>query len=918
MSKKSKRIVSIITLALMLLMSISSVFVNQVSAADEFDNMRNKWKEMITGGTAYNPLDPDIADIITERTEKANVNWSTMDNTPDAYLWSDLASTTDSSQITTAYGRIRTMAVAYETIGSSLNNNAALLADIKIALDWMYANQYNESKTAYGNWWDWEIGIPSALNDLTVLLYNDLSPTQITNYMNAVNTFTPVVTRTGANRVWAASVVGVRGVIVKDGAQVSACRDGLSEVFDYVTSGDGFYTDGSFIQHSKIPYNGGYGSALLSDVAKLMYLLNGSTYQVTDPDSQNVYAWVYEAFEPLIYKGAMMDMVRGRNISRYYSEDHIAAHATIGAIMRLSKAAPPADAAAFKSMVKYWLQTDNYQNFVTDASIGNIIEANAILNDSGIVSRGELVRHKQYPGMDRAVHLRPGFGFGISMFSSRIYNYESGSENKRGWHTADGMTYLYNNDLSQFSDGFWPTVNSYRLPGTTVLKNSTVPANKLSNTSWVGGTEILGTYGVSGMYLQTPGTNLQARKSWFMFDDEIVALGSDIDSTDGIVVETVVENRKLTSSGNNALTVNGTAKSTALGWSETMTGTNWIHLEGNVPGSDIGYYFPGSATVKGIREARTKSWSLIDFRPTAPTTPITNNFMNLWLDHGSNPTNKSYAYVLLPNKTSSQVSSYASNPNITILKNASTVQAVKETELNIIGANFWSGNQTVDMITSSSKAAVMTKENTGTDIEVSVSDPTQLNTGSINIELNRRGYGTISADAGITVTQLSPTIKFSVNVNAAMGKAFKVKFNLSPTSYIYEAEDLPTTAWGASEADYSDLSGSNGAGNKLNADDINDYVEYSIVVPSSGTYNIKLGIKRDTSRGKFKLYLPQANAYVGSEQDQYGSIKHVELDCGNYTFNSGGTKLLRFIVTGKHESSSGYTLANDYIKLTPQ
>ncbi|SDE70771.1 hyaluronate lyase, partial [Paenibacillus sp. UNCCL117] len=754
MSKNAKRLGIMMTVMLLLLMSVNSLFVNQASAADEFDTLRSKWKVMLTGGTSYNASDPNIAAAISRITAAAQTNWDSMDKSSGrTYLWSDLSGPTDSKALTASYGRVKSMALAYSTHGSPLQNNSALLNDTIGALDWLYANRYNENKTEDTlYWWDWEIGIPMALNDITVLLYNNLSSAQRTDYMAAVNKFTPKVSMTGANRVWKASVVGVRGIIIKDGAQVSASRDGLSAVFNYVTTGDGFYKDGSFIQHGKFPYNGGYGSSLLSDIAKLMYLLGGSTYEVTDPDRKNVYEWVYEAFEPLMYKGAMMDMVRGRNISRYYSDDHIGGHAVIRAIIRLSQVAPSADAMAYRSMVKHWLQTDTYNNFVTDAPIDLIVVANAILNNSGIISRGELVKHKQYPNMDRAVHLRPGFGFGISMFSTRIYNYERGNgENIRGWHTSDGMNFLYNNDLSQFSDGFWPTVNSFRLPGTTVLHNNTVLPRKISDKGWVGGTDLLNTYGVSGMYLHTPDTDLKARKSWFMFDDEIVALGSDIDSTDGIPVETIVENRKLTSSGDNALTVNGTAKSTALGWSETMTDVNWAHLAGNVPGSDIGYYFPGSATVEGIREARTGSWSQIDTRPRTPTAPITHNYMNLWLDHGSNPTNGRYAYVLLPGKTSAQVSGYAANPNIAILENTINVHAVKETDLNITGANFWNGGYTAGIITSDSKAAVMTKENTGEDIEVSVSDPTHLNTGSITIEIAKRAFGTISADAGITV-----------------------------------------------------------------------------------------------------------------------------------------------------------------------
>ena len=759
----------------------------EVQAADEFDTMRNKWRTMLTGGTSYDTSDPQIAAAISRTTAAAQTYWDSMDKSESRkYLWSDLSSKTKGDMINSAYSQLRSMAIAYCTNGSSLQGNNALLTDIISAIDWMYTKYYNENISQDGNWWYWEIGIPLSLNDITVLLYDNLTETQITNYMNAVNKFAPTPAYTkatnmvmnGTNLIWKCNVIAVRGIIIKDGEKVAMGRDGLSEPLKPVTTGDGFYADGSFVMHTKFAYTGGYGISYMSNISNLMYVLSGSTYEVTDPNKQNVFKWVYDSFEPLIYKGAMMDMVRGRELSRIYRDDRTAGHETMSAIIRLSQIASPEDAAAYKSMIKYWLETD-LNGFYTDATVEMADRANAILNDTSITPRGELIKYKQFTGMDRVVQLRPGFGFGISMFSSRIYNFENANnENQSAWHTGDGMTYLYNSDLSQFSDAFWPTVNSYRLPGTTVLQNSQQTGQKINSMDWVGGTDIQETYGVTGMNLQPYQKNLTAKKSWFMFDDEIVALGSDIDSTDGIPVETVVENRMLNSSGDNALTVDGTSKTTELGWSETMPGTGWIHLAGNNPGSDIGYYFPDKANVEGVREARTGAYSDIDKRAGASTTEYTRNYLNLWLDHGINPSNAGYSYVLLPNKSSSQVGSYAQNPDIEILKNDENVQAVKEKELNIIGANFWNDtSETAGIITSNKKASVMTREETGKNVEVSVSDPTQANPGYINITIDRNAKGILSCDSGITVTQLSPTIKFMVNVNGAHGKAFKVKFD---------------------------------------------------------------------------------------------------------------------------------------------
>ena len=87
----------------------------------------------------------------------------------------------------------------------------------------------------------------------------------------------------------------------------------------------------------------------------------------------------------------------------------------------------------------------------------------------------------------------------------------------------------------------------------------------LSPNAWAGGAEILGLYGSAGMQLQATQSTLTAYKSWFMFDNEVVALGSGITSTDNRTIETIVENRRLKDPAS-ALVVNGVTEPTTLGW----------------------------------------------------------------------------------------------------------------------------------------------------------------------------------------------------------------------------------------------------------------------------------------------------------------------------------------------------------------
>lgn len=917
------------TVVAMLVISPLSAPVH-ASVADEFDELREKHVTMLTGGTTYDVADPEIAARLAQIASTAQQSWDTMLKSPTRNrLWNDSPFGNDSASFTRTYEHLKGMALAYSTHGSSLEGNALLRADIIDGLDWMNANRFYDGVVAYQNWWHWQIGAPLALNDLVALMYDELTATQISDNMAAISYTQPSATMSGANRLWESQVIAISGINNKDSARVAAGRDGVSALFPYVTAGDGFYTDGSFVQHNFYAYNGGYGLSLVVGLADVMYLLDGSTWEVTDPNHVNTFRWIAEAYEPFIYQGNLMDMVRGREISRHSMQDLDAGVDVMSGIIRLAAIAPSADAEAFESMIKQLLQLDTDGTFFGAVSVDLIIAAKAILSDSSVTARGDLTAHRQFSAMDRVVHMRPGFAFGLSMFSTRIANYEAiNAENNKGWHTGDGMTYLYNNDQSQYNDNFWPTVDSYRLPGTTVLNNSTQTANNRSDRTWVGGADILGLYGVTGMDLHTVGKSLEAKKSWFMFDDEIVALGAGISSTDGIATETIVENRKLNSAGSNALTVNGVSEPTTLGWAETMSGVDSAHLAGSVPGSDIGYYFPDGASVTGLREARTGNWKQINAAPgPTPSTQYTRNYLSLAVDHGTNPTDESYSYVLLPNTTSSQVGSYAAAPDITILENSESVQAVRENSLNITGINFWNnGPTTAGGVTSDSKASVMMRE-TGTELELSVSDPTQTNVGTIYLSVDKSVTGLIANDSRITVIQYQPTLVFKVNVNQAKGAAFSATFSLTgsqtpnpapiPLANPYEAETLPINALTDTPSVYTDVNASGGKKLGFNNNAVADYVEFSLDVTQPGTYDIVARVGKAGNNGIYQLSVDGVSA--GAAQDLWwntaGNFRDFTL--GTHTFSTAGSHTVRLTTTGKNASASGFKLVLDSLNLVP-
>lgn len=760
-------------------------------ASDEYDVLRNKWRTLLVG-SAYDAGDSDIADQITSLTGTANEYWSSLVTIAErSYLWGDLANWSASTTITGTYTRLKSMAVAYATAGSPLYGNSVLAGDIISGLDWLYTNKYNESKSQSDNWWDWQIGAPQALNDVAVLLYDKLSSTQITNYMKAIDRFVPnpaqrlnsSLVETGANRSDKAQVVIVRGILGKNGAKLEQGRDALSQIFLYVTNGDGFYRDGSFIQHSNIAYTASYGRVLLSGLSKLLYVLSDSTWTVTDSNISNVYEWITDAIQPIMFKGAAFDMVRGRAIAREAQQDHEMGRNVAASVNLLAKSAPAAKRELLQGLVKLWVQEDtSFASYYSGLPLSDIVWLKETVENAAVEAATHAESNKVFNEMARAVHHRREFSFGVSMFSSRVARYESlNGENVRGWHTGDGVTYLYNGDLTQYGGGYWATIDPYRLPGTTV--DPVVLANgqgsgTTSIYNFVGGVSD-GLNGVAGMRFSALGSDLTGRKSWFFLGDKMIALGSSITSTSGRTIETIIENRKLNLTGSNALMVNGAAKQATPGWTETIVGANWVHLAGTVQGADIGYYFPDSPSIKGLRETRAGAWS--DVQTSGSDAPITNHFLSLSLNHGVNPTNAGYSYVVLPNRSASQVAAYALSPDMSILENVPEAQAVIDYPSNTVAVNFWNNiAKTIYLngaayLTSNKQASVLVTE-TEDDISVTVSDPTQANTGLISLALNRSVSGVLSADAGITVTETSSAAKFMVNVNGANGAAFRVRF----------------------------------------------------------------------------------------------------------------------------------------------
>src|SRR5690606_3098880 len=127
------------------------------------------------------------------------------------------------------------------TVGSTLYGNTALRDDIISALDWLHQNRYNDSlssgwETPDNSWYHWEIAAPQALTYIVLLMYDEFTSTQITNYMNAVYKFSSdpnIRLMTGANLMWKTQIMAYHGIIVKSEELLNIARDRISLLLPY-------------------------------------------------------------------------------------------------------------------------------------------------------------------------------------------------------------------------------------------------------------------------------------------------------------------------------------------------------------------------------------------------------------------------------------------------------------------------------------------------------------------------------------------------------------------------------------------------------------------------------------------------------------------------------------------------------------
>ncbi|MCG6189734.1 polysaccharide lyase 8 family protein [Maribellus maritimus] len=572
--------------------------------------------------------------------------------------------------------RLLKMATAYQTEGSRLFQNKELSQKIHSGLNFWFKNDF-----ICPNWWYPEIGVPIVLAPLMILMEVELSAAQ--KQMGIQILDRAEIGMTGQNKVWLSGNVLMRALLLKDTKTIKKAAESIKEEL-VVSTGEGVQPDWSYHQHGPQLQFGNYGLSYINDMIKWISVLRKTSFQFDENKIEILRNYLLNGQQWVTWKNQMDISACGRQLFIDSPEQKAA---SLSSCFSKMESLDPANAEKYQKANDYKMLSGN----------------------------------KHFWRSDFQVQRTPGSYFSVKMCSERVIGAEScNSENLQGYYMGDGATFLYQN--GEEYRNIFPFLDWKKIPGVTAHQDKdTLPVLTARGyrleSNFVGGVSD-GRDGIAAMDYKRNG--LTAKKSWFMFDDLVVCLGAGITSSMDLPVTT----------GVNQVYYNGEIESATKPGSDEIY--KWILHEKS------GYYFPEGSNVKLTAKTEKGSWNWVASRYPPKTTYA--KIFRLWLEHGVNPQNETYQYLLVPNATVAKMKTLDADFPFKV-HNKKNLQEVVSKDEKIAGIVFHEAGKSELMggIEVDEPCLVMLKKQVD-EIRLFVAEPTQL-LNEITLTLNGKFLG---------------------------------------------------------------------------------------------------------------------------------------------------------------------------------
>lgn len=550
--------------------------------------------------------------------------------------------------------RILSMAKSARVDRDAGHGDAVLEGQTLLALKWWNDHDYRNS-----NWWWNEIGVPQLMGEIGNLMRDQIPQSELARMIAIMKRSDwRRVPWTGANLTWGVGIEIARGCMQND---PSALEEGFTRMYQEIKivtqPEDGIEQDYSFHQHGQQLYNGGYGLDFANDVSRFVSYSWGTRFQIP-------------ADRMTIFSAYLLDgeqwMIRGDGFD----------YAAVGReITRAALVSGPKDQTGGPiSPVGFSYRMGHVLGLLAAEPTPRQKELAAFA--ARVQDQHDAVPftgNKQFWNSDYMAHRRAGYFTSVKMLSSRMLSSELvNSEGKKSVHLSDGANYLYRSG-DEYRNIF-PVWDWTKIPGTTAIQGTLDtgekdPIHMHGTTTFDGGVSD-GTYGMAAMDLHRG--NLTAKEAWFFFDSSYAALGAGIALTGDTehtvatdVNQPLLKGDVLTSEAGGAVT-----------GAHSYDASHRVWLEHD----HVGYIFPPHTKIDLSAGPQTGAWADIG---TGPSAAVTEQVFNLWIDHGAGPRNASYEYFILPGASSEDTTRFAKHPDLNVLSNTDSAQAVYSRSLNL-------------------------------------------------------------------------------------------------------------------------------------------------------------------------------------------------------------------------------------------
>lgn len=578
--------------------------------------------------------------------------------------------------------RLVTIATSYTDKRSAYFGNEVLYNAIRAALK--YWEQQNPK--CY-NWWYNQISVPQTQASLLALMdagQKKLSREICNPIFKSMSAQSDPRKWTGANKMDIAIHHLIRGCLLKNDSIVRVNSDEIFYPVKIVTT-EGIREDMSYQQHGPQLYIGGYGTVFVDNIIRMGNILNGTKYAMNN-EKLNLFSDFTRNTYLNVFRGRHLDFsVTGRGVSRKGTLDY-------------------GDCAPLFKKLEI-LDPDHTGEYATIAR--------RFLTQKAFYQRSD--RNTMYYCSDYMLHNRKDYDFSVRTASIRTNKTESGNgENLYGTYMSDGATNIRVNG-NEYTDIF-PVWEWDKIPGTTVpTGEERNPADwgTKGTCTFTGGVSD-GKYGVMTFNMNDYG--IKARKSWFMFDKEVICLGAGICSELPKNIITTINQCHL--DGSVWINTGKTIQKATKGQFTFDKTPEWIWHD------SIAYFFPQNNHLKLKIGEQKGNWAKINFNysPAEVSLPV----FNLTINHGISPENASYAYIIVPGVNRPQDLKRYSPKEVKIERNDINVQAVSNEKIGLLQIVFYNPGIFDDgqmKVKALKPCLVQIKKKNGKVVDIQIKDP---------------------------------------------------------------------------------------------------------------------------------------------------------------------------------------------------